>query len=1098
MSAQNLFPSSVNGKIGFKSDSGVWLIKPQFDGISANYRNNLFKVTKEEKLFLVGYKFKQLLIQVPNAREVKFLQNNYLGIQNVDGLWALCTRDKVNSPLDFKFKTIDNFSKLFIVREGDYLGIIDSNTSVVLPSAYTSINPVLDSFYLAQNEEKTEIFKIDNTSKPLLSYPKIRVLGSSSKPIFSCFNQKRVFFLNRQLDTINRLPMSYQYSVGDYVVFTTKTMYRVVDYYSGELLFTGYSPKNNLKKLSNSFLWLKKDSIIIGPNNFKKLPYETYKMLNNNKLTVSKNGKFGIINDNLDEIVECKYMYFNYVNDAFLSAYSLKEFSLIHLPSQREVIKGANNPKFLIKPNMILVTYFHGRAIYYSMDDNWNVEDQLTLYNNKTVVPISVVSSGNWGFGGWGGGANNVNVQLPSNWFRNFRNKKIGLKSPEGDTIIKEKFIRIRPFNDTFYWAIEPTTQVNLASIANGPRISLESKIGLINQFTGEYKIKPKYYFIDMSDMSDTSSQYARAISQNGYFYLIDKKTGKRKGNTASKMMLPRKNGLWAAYKDPSFYNMSMQGKKDGYHYFGPNRWLTELGRVLYGRKNPSSFKIAIKNMGANILDSSGSWVFQDSVANGISSFKDIGKVNIISIQDNKLGVLDREGVQLVEPIYSDIKRIGKNKDHFMLMLNETGKGIVDDKGTNIIPNVFYSIESLEHNRVFAYKGIYTSLLNDKGDVLNSWQKRSRTVAFSDGVGAIKLRGGYSLINIDGNVINEEKYKKVYPFLNGSGAVYTRVYQGIVNNDGEWILKTKGLKFVEQSKDFYIFKSIRKYKVYNRQGQLLKQFSQKRKVSLTDSGYSIKVASKKFAKFYGTDLNLIAKKSFSKSAELREDTVFVLRSRKLALYNLEKKKIANLNHYGGSRVTSSKYWRIEKKGNKVNIYNFPSYQWLYPGHFPKDSTKIILDYPKDASGQLSLLRYKLEFSVKNNCYFYYYKNSSQSYYLMYDQYGQQKTKQGFSYIKHWKGDLYIARTNTANGLKYGVINSNGIWEIEPVYLSCEILNNNYLRVSVSNLLQIANSKGELISAKKYGVVERQNNLYLLKNGDDFEWWSPEKGWLHKI
>lgn len=178
---------------------------------------------------------------------------------------------------------------------------------------------------------------------------------------------------------------------------------------------------------------------------------------------------------------------------------------------------------------------------------------------------------------------------------------------------------------------------------------------------------------------------------------------------------------------------------------------------------------------------------------------KGSGKTNISSLsyfasfQDNKWGVIDSNGNEVITPGYQEMIVIPNHKKDVFLCTYDTNY----DSGE-------YSTKALNSKN----EEIFTEY--DQVEAISN-QDENHQIWYENNVLKVKKDGKYGIINLDGKVIFEPKYDsiKAVPGIENAYQVEVNHLYGIIDSEGNKILEPKYLEIInlgDDNKSGYIVK----------------------------------------------------------------------------------------------------------------------------------------------------------------------------------------------------------------------------------------------------------------------------------------------------
>ncbi len=191
-------------------------------------------------------------------------------------------------------------------------------------------------------------------------------------------------------------------------------------------------------------------------------------------------------------------------------------------------------------------------------------------------------------------------------------------------------------------------------------------------------------------------------------------------------------------------------------------------------------------------------------------------------VDDNKYGLIDKDGKIVVAPKYNYMSEYVDGKCIVMTMNNDIYKyGVLDYKGDQIIPLEYDEIQNFKNGLAVARKGDTNMVINEKNEIIYSDEDKKYysidVVSTTSGKNVIKV-GKYNennqykmgIVDFKGKIIVEPKYNHISDFKNGLAVVsiseknagseeYIAEY-GYINEEGKEIIKPK-YKFAKEFED---------------------------------------------------------------------------------------------------------------------------------------------------------------------------------------------------------------------------------------------------------------------------------------------------------
>lgn len=390
---------------------------------------------------------------------------------------------------------------------------------------------------------------------------------------------------------------------------------------------------------------------------------------------------------------------------------------------------------------------------------------------------------------------------------------------------------------------------------------------------------------------------------------------------------------------------------------------------------------------------------------------------------EDKYGVLDRDGNILIEAKYQEIQIPNPEKDIFVCYENDQEIIVFNSKKEQLFKE-YESVEAIKLKNIasvlcfeksvlkFKKDGLYGIIDFDGNQIIKNQYDEIENLASVEGKMLIKKASKYGIININGTVLVEPKYDKIET-------------DGYYDNEKKYV--EAGFIISNTTNEGY------RYGYIDYKGKQILNFEFNSVTRITDKSELFLIASKGGKYGLYKEKNTIIKDNYQSISYTDNGAIIIEKNKQFG--------IANLN---GEIKVEAKYDSIEGIGIYVYAQNEKQ-----KDVYDKDGNKLDVKFDKSV--------YKTN---NENYYISTFVNNDVVYYSIEDKDGKELAG-NFKYIEYLFKDLFLAE-NENN--KYGVINAKG-----GVKINFE--NDLIQKIKDKNIIQISNYDDKNI---RFYSVELEN------------------------
>lgn len=453
---------------------------------------------------------------------------------------------------------------------------------------------------------------------------------------------------------------------------------------------------------------------------------------------------------------------------------------------------------------------------------------------------------------------------------------------------------------------------------------------------------------------------------------------------------------------------------------------------------------------------------------------------SIVMLSNGKQGVIDTLGNTFIQPIYDKITRLNGMPGYFFAGNKSQLYGLANTDGELITPALYSKIEPRGE--------LFTALFHDSTYLLSKDNsstyigKKTRAFGFENGVGFIRVRKGFQLINDRNEVVDETIYRMARAFNNGYAPVSNNGKWGLVNYSGQTILD---LKF-EDAKTFQftagVFKQNGKWRFITPEGKKLKsprgaeaafEIAPGMYVYQKGDKYAVCNAKGHYVSHFGLALPVF-----------KDSNLIICKQNKIIFYNTEGKKTKILDAQKGmyEKQITQQMTLTGKNGIKNENYSliFSSGQLQA---FGAENAKDKFEIPLNISRIFRLQKTFLYEAYLHDIYLiiahrnYQYRNGNGD--LLFNQY--------FYSASPFENNRSIASLGPN---QYGILDEYGFWLLPPVYQNIKKINSNTFMYKTSYTWQVIAPNASIINPKPLDNYEMDHGLLMMKCQNDIGYYDP--------
>ncbi len=1085
--AQSYYPVKINQKWGLMDINGQLVVSPQYEVIGAPEKFGYILMQKRGKIGVLDHTGKVLIpakyeevkilgkhfISVTESGQQKIISSNgktVLANQNYEQLKVLhpdylafsqnglfgCVKE------DGQLITAPNYESIkihktnyFKVQNGTQYGLLHLNGQVIVPTQCDEIR-VLDNglvFFLkgvlwgAMNQAGNETITPKFTSYQAINQTLIKLERFGEFHLFNVSENKIV----SQRPTQDFLSFSDQY-----VLTKNGEQFGLVDYLGNQVLAIQYQEIQSFSdaafRVRDGWKW---GVINNAAQQILAYEYDFIAPIRKGKALVKKGNFFGIIDANGSILVPAEYSRIN-ISGENIKAFKGEKWTLFYIDENGQPQKG---PKF----NKHFKIQIQGQ----------NPNAQLNRLNTD--------------------GFDNNYLLDDFEWFFDFAQQKWGLRRlSDGQNEIDPTFDSVQIERDLGYTIVGIEKQGQYRFDRTNYRFNY--LYGIVNNKVGKLVTHLKLWDVRSDDFR-AGSLVARVVFDNGRHGLM-LKNGK---------FVKKDYGYIGEFKD-GLAKISISGKVSA-KLKTDN---TSLGKLpdyldeLIVGSDMTDFTIhdQLFEEAAHLTCEGCSWGFIDTTAFiPIQPKYEVAHdfINDICIVQHKekWSMIDRLGNNLLAKKYDGIKFLeGTDNQIIKLSVNSPKYGLMDTLGQLLVDLAYEDIGQFQENRLAVKKGNRWGFVAPNGKEIIR-PKYQKVAAYSEGLAAVRFQRKWIFIDPAGNTILDDNYRAVgnfvqglawvktdqgvgyiapdgstkisfdysqaFDFKNGIARVVKEGKFGLIDTQGNFILKPKFTHIAPFDEDGLAIvrygNRITNYGIINQSGQMITDQSY-RKIHPFKEGRAL-VKHKEGYGFIDKNGLLVIEGNYSKAANFTEGRAMVQRNNRCGYIDLAGREIIPL--------TYSKC--LDFDDGKAVVY-----EGLRKGGIIDLAGEEII-----APGINRLLGFQEGRGLVRKDYQFYYIDESANWRDGY-----------FEKAERYQHGVAVVRKNG----KWGIINRNGLNVISHKYDDIDDFQTGFAKVQLKQFVGLADLSGRLIIPAEYEYITYAGDgLFRVEAGGKIGYLRKDGAWV---
>ncbi|MCB0737502.1 MAG: WG repeat-containing protein, partial [Bacteroidetes bacterium] len=732
-----LLPVSQNGNWGFIDYTGQVVIPIKYQAAQAFENSQWTEVTLNNQIGLAhpnGTTFFP-----PNLADVHVFHDSAFAVLFGEK-WGVINQHQ-KTIVEPNWTAIScTPSGQFIVSKGLEKGLMNTEGQLLTKVRYNYIHPFRQTHYKALRGDTMYI--LDN--KGNIRFTGLEFSTSFSEwPIAVITKNNRVGLSHLETGTICE-PEWYDYqNLGDDLFY--------LNTYTKAIIFnarTGNSvkvpPCNYFSSLITGGLLIRSGEyfgvVTKEPKMVIEPIYSDVRFVNNCFLVTDTTDKMGVLNQAGKTVIPNQFNNI-YLNEQGLFLTIRGSSKTLYTAQGKRVIPEGQYVKIKVFPNMVKTTSSNGARLF-EFDDNWNVTDQYSYRNVRTIYlsskpteepdfvpppprPLAAIPEG------W------VNARGPADL-----DNKWGFRDTSGRFRISPRFLSLQFLDNNrtiLYREVKDIEEE--VSVLDGMYLP-RTRYGLASA-DGAMLVADNYWLFDKTAAASNTDQFIWGITAIGEFHVLQ--PGKKHDGTAYSFIDSLQNGRARVAKG-GYIGTSTQANYP-YNIKSKDNFRKQFGLTSLSRNSASDGYIKIERAKWGIVDSFGNVVVEPKF-DFIQPFE---QDRAIIILNDKWGVINLEGEYVIEPEFERIERI-KQGDvcYFKTFSRQPRYGIIDTTGKLIIKPVYRDILPHAENRI-----------------------------------PVKNKQGWTFIDYTGKPITDTIFKEVATYKNQFSAVKTDFTWKIIDHNGK-------------------------------------------------------------------------------------------------------------------------------------------------------------------------------------------------------------------------------------------------------------------------------------------------------------------------
>lgn len=486
----NYFITTINGKSGVIDKTGKIIINPEYDYIQIpNPSKPVFialfdynKDTQEYNSKVLNEKGKEILTSYKNVQAIpnnntssansyltsilKYKQDDKYGIITIDG-------KTVTKPVYESIDVLEYKDEVLKVKQNDKFGLIDINGDIIIKPEYNSI--ATDSYYNQSSkyqkagyivnvvtEQGYRYGYINSQGKQVLdtmftNVKRITEVKDDNNTYLITYKNGQAGLLKNGQTVIENEYEDISYDVTNNILVLQKNAKQgVYDLAGNMILPIQYDNIETMGTLINATkdgkLMVFNVSGTVQDENSLKAMYPE----NNYYITVDRNGKYGVADQNKNSIINNEYNYIEYAFDKYFIATKNEKIGVIDetgnivIPIENSIVQNINGTKII----QIINSETNVSDIYNSKMEKVLSQSDLRIYLKENYIKL--VSADDIKYIDYDGNLKNAQEIFTNNTvFAKKENGKWGYVDRSGNTVVDYKYEFATNINEYGYGAVK-------------------------------------------------------------------------------------------------------------------------------------------------------------------------------------------------------------------------------------------------------------------------------------------------------------------------------------------------------------------------------------------------------------------------------------------------------------------------------------------------------------------------------------------------------------------------------------------------------------------------------------------------------------------
>lgn len=307
-----------DGQAGLLKNSKV-ILKHEYEEIKYNAYNNVFLIQRNGKQ---GISDRNGKVKVDTKYNNITFGGIYLNVTDGEEKKTLdLSGNEINDGYIYKMPTKDGNYNI-VYGEDEIYKVIDNNGNVVIDKNYTYIEEIENNNFIVATYNNNGIVDLTGKSLVDLKYNSIFKLDNTEMLQANISSTNTITLINKSMEVIATMDEAGIEVKDNYVVLYSETGIKYFDYTGKELNAKEIFPNNKLyaKRINDKWGFVDVDGNVKIQNE-----YDMVTQINEYGFAgIEKDGKWGVINDNGEIVVEPKYE-LESINPTFIGKYYRSE-----------------------------------------------------------------------------------------------------------------------------------------------------------------------------------------------------------------------------------------------------------------------------------------------------------------------------------------------------------------------------------------------------------------------------------------------------------------------------------------------------------------------------------------------------------------------------------------------------------------------------------------------------------------------------------------------------------------------------------------------------------------------------------------------------